>query len=800
MNKPTKTSQSTPVPDIQAESTKRPLLPPILPRADEAEAPSAMLAPSQRAPAAVFGSSGLPPNAWRRSVEEEKRRQHRESPVAHQPKVETDWHTRSMSQTPMALQALLTTDLSSKRERESTNLTSSPRPLDHGLPMAPPRPSTARVMPRPSGLPAHGLSTPSTSWNSQFPGTSQESRTLATQKTSASSGESSGSRTNTNVAPAMGSSSALAPSSASPWFTCPSVDHTLRIHQGLPPATQVKFQLRIIQQPQEALAVGESTDVHKQARNLPLDPPPVCELVTRDDTFANFLHLPEVSLRAHLVAAAAPHKELLAGPGEQGALINGIHEGAFVAPITDSVTRSFFIFTEIGIRPSGQFRIRFDLVDRAGLSFKHVASVYTDPFTAHSDRNQFSGLQRSSELLRAVARRGLKVRIVDVLPLAFKRRKTEAAATAFRNISAPVSSMQAPAFYPRQRQSDQLPPPLLHSAEDLQTTRHVSYESSPRPMVDTRAIPQMHGDPLRSVDLASRGPADFPGSERTSEANSNRNRGRFSAPIGAEELERVKLPPPNPYKINQHVPRYAQTPLLRASTDLDGGRLSAPISHFSAREEFLGSTGLSGHPQTSASGSRRQTFVDYERRPPSDVAIQDRRGSSSSLDADRHDSLPPSRLQRQMDALPSPMPPPGLLRPADPLSMRDGASIGPDTLPPPSSIFSRVIARPMRELGRYEVADDDARRADLSDDEVHARRLFHARTEGSMAPPAAAEMKGAGGSSTRPQDFEHTLDASHRFRDQSRREGDADVQDGEVDRFPNPCEHILIAQDLCRRI
>ncbi|CEH18798.1 Velvet factor [Ceraceosorus bombacis] len=575
----------------------------------------------------------------------------------------------------------------------------------------------------------------------------------------------------------MGSSSALVPSSASPWFSCPSVDHTLRIHQGLPPATQVKFQLRIIQQPQEALAVGEGTDVHKQARNLPLDPPPVCELVTRDDTFANFLHLPEVSLRAHLVEAAAPHKELLAGPEEQGALINGIHEGAFVAPITDSVTRSFFIFTEIGIRASGQFRIRFDLVDRAGLSFKHVASVYTDPFTAHSDRNQFSGLQRSSELLRAVARRGLKVRIVDVLPLnrAFKRRKTEAAATAFRNISAPVSSMQPPAFYPRQRQSDQLPSPLLHSAEDLQTTRHASYESSPRPMVDTRAIPQIYEDPLRSVDLASRGPADVAGPERTSEANSNRNKGRFSAPIGAVELERVKLPPPNPYRTNQHVPRYAQTPLRRASTDLDGGRHSATFSHFSGREEnFLGSTGPSGHPRTSASGSRRQTFVDYERRRPSDVAFQDRGGSSSSLDADRHGgSLLPSRLQRRMDALPSELPPP-----ADPLNMRDGASIGPDTLPPPSSIFSRVIARPMRELGRYEIADDDARRADLSDDEVHARRLFHARTEGSMAPPAAAEIKGPGGSSTRPQDFEHTVDASHRFRDQSRREGDADVQDG----------------------
>lgn len=64
------------------------------------------------------------------------------------------------------------------------------------------------------------------------------------------------------------------------------------------------------------------------------------------------------------------------------------------------------------MRRAGQYRIRFDLIDRIGLIFKRVASIYSQTFKIVSDKKSFPGLTPSSDLVRQLVRRGLKLRII----------------------------------------------------------------------------------------------------------------------------------------------------------------------------------------------------------------------------------------------------------------------------------------------------------------------------------------------------------------------------------------------------
>jgi len=218
------------------------------------------------------------------------------------------------------------------------------------------------------------------------------------------------------VNPLLSPPAGVVPSSRSSWFTCPSIRHNLREHGGADARREPRLCLVVVQQPTDALGVGDGPAVFKQARNVPLDPPPICQLVMEHPDDCSYLQLPEVSLRAHLVEADAPCTPVEPRINNEAPLINGIHESAFVAPVTTTAVQSLFIFTEIGVRCAGKYRLRFDLVDRVGLSFKRLASVYTDVFQVHGDRRDFPGLQRSTDLMRAVARRGLKVRIIDAQP------------------------------------------------------------------------------------------------------------------------------------------------------------------------------------------------------------------------------------------------------------------------------------------------------------------------------------------------------------------------------------------------
>lgn len=84
---------------------------------------------------------------------------------------------------------------------------------------------------------------------------------------------------------------------------------------------------------------------------------------------------------------------------------------AFLAQIFPPSEQSLFIFPDISCRLKGQFRLRIDVVDRSLMAFNVLGSIYSAPFEVH-DRKSFPGLSPSTELIQAVVRRGLKLRLV----------------------------------------------------------------------------------------------------------------------------------------------------------------------------------------------------------------------------------------------------------------------------------------------------------------------------------------------------------------------------------------------------
>lgn len=89
---------------------------------------------------------------------------------------------------------------------------------------------------------------------------------------------------------------------------------------------------------------------------------------------------------------------------------------------------SLFIFGELGIRPVGTYRIRFDLIDRVELRFRCINSICTDVFRV-SERKGFAGLLPSTSLVQSIAKCGYRLRIIppskaaSKASAALKRRK-----------------------------------------------------------------------------------------------------------------------------------------------------------------------------------------------------------------------------------------------------------------------------------------------------------------------------------------------------------------------------------------
>ncbi|KAN0065160.1 hypothetical protein ACQY0O_001657 [Thecaphora frezii] len=215
------------------------------------------------------------------------------------------------------------------------------------------------------------------------------------------------------------------PQTQSDWVKLPSVSHGLPFFAGVQPPEPL-FSLVVRQQPKRGLAIGSSQMALRTARSVPLDPPPVCELLMNRSGDEHALSLPEVFVRAQLVCSEAPYDEVLPDVRRNEALVGDTLQSPFNSRIESKEDQSFFVFKELGVRNKGIYRIRFDLFDRVGLSIRRMASVYTDVFEVH-ERRKHPGLTASTSLMDALVDRGMKYKLrKPVEPkMAGKKRKLD---------------------------------------------------------------------------------------------------------------------------------------------------------------------------------------------------------------------------------------------------------------------------------------------------------------------------------------------------------------------------------------
>ncbi|PWZ00248.1 hypothetical protein BCV70DRAFT_206501 [Testicularia cyperi] len=198
-------------------------------------------------------------------------------------------------------------------------------------------------------------------------------------------------------------------SNRSDWLVLSSVTHALRMYGDIRRETP-RFALVIRQQPRRGLAIGNSQMSLRTARSVPLDPPPVCELLIDRNGDEQLLSLPEVFVRAQLVKAEASLEECLPDARRNEPLVGDTLQSPFNSRIDTREDQSFFVFKELGVRNRGFYRLRFDLFDRVGLRISRVASIYSDIFEVQ-ERRKHPGLMASSALMDALVDRGMKYKL-----------------------------------------------------------------------------------------------------------------------------------------------------------------------------------------------------------------------------------------------------------------------------------------------------------------------------------------------------------------------------------------------------
>ncbi|EST04996.1 Velvet factor [Kalmanozyma brasiliensis GHG001] len=197
--------------------------------------------------------------------------------------------------------------------------------------------------------------------------------------------------------------------SRSEWLVLPSVSHALGQYNDRR-RSDPRFSLVIRQQPRRGLAIGNSQMSLRTARSVPIDPPPVCELLIDRSGDEQLLSLPEVFIRAQLVRGDAPTEECLPDARRIEPLVGDTLQSPFNSRIDTREDQSFFVFKELGVRNRGVYRLRFDLFDRVGARVFKIASVYSDAFEVQ-ERRKHPGLGASSALMDALVDRGMKYKL-----------------------------------------------------------------------------------------------------------------------------------------------------------------------------------------------------------------------------------------------------------------------------------------------------------------------------------------------------------------------------------------------------
>jgi hypothetical protein len=188
-----------------------------------------------------------------------------------------------------------------------------------------------------------------------------------------------------------------------------------------------------------------------------------------------------------------------------------------LTPMSLPAEECLFVFSELGIRTAGEYRIRFDLIDRLGSQFRRLTSIYTQPFTVVADKKNFPGLSASTELIHSLVRRGLKLRVIKSQSgKARKRKKTGSNSMDVTSASGQSITPSPSSYHPlQQQQQHQQQPPFSPTDWKTQPYRQHSQpylnppqsQHSSRPHSPTyqgsRPVPYFDKDRVQSPSIHS---------------------------------------------------------------------------------------------------------------------------------------------------------------------------------------------------------------------------------------------------------------------------------------------------------
>ncbi|KAK7544557.1 velvet factor-domain-containing protein [Phyllosticta citribraziliensis] len=184
--------------------------------------------------------------------------------------------------------------------------------------------------------------------------------------------------------------------------------------------------LSIRQQPKEALVTLNG----KEKNRKPVDPPPIVQLHVQDvhDPHAHYMQSPYLIMICDLWD---PEQEQ---PADDKALAGTICSSLHRLKDIDNKDGAFFVFGDISIKKTGEYRLRFSLFDilkyviptyatpesgqdggvltgsRPGAQYEYITSVISDKFRVVSQK-EFRGLDESTYLSRAFSDQGVRLRL-----------------------------------------------------------------------------------------------------------------------------------------------------------------------------------------------------------------------------------------------------------------------------------------------------------------------------------------------------------------------------------------------------
>lgn len=164
------------------------------------------------------------------------------------------------------------------------------------------------------------------------------------------------------------------------------------------------FSLVVRQQPCKARLCSFKEKVDRR----PIDPPPIIQITSNNQSDDDFLQNPYFFLYATLTDASG-ETDLHFVNGNRttaGTVVQSLHKLKDV----DNTDGGFFIFSDISVRLEGFYRLKFTLYEIEGQYVNRMCSKTSDIFQVYSPKS-FPGMSESTFLTRSFSDQGVRIRI-----------------------------------------------------------------------------------------------------------------------------------------------------------------------------------------------------------------------------------------------------------------------------------------------------------------------------------------------------------------------------------------------------